>query len=60
MFRFIDSYAMKDIKFIWKSEKPVTISSSLEMPDFLLTGYKNSVCQQKTTTGKLKSDPSWA
>ena len=52
IFNFTDGYAMKDIKFVWKSEKPVTISASLEMPDFILTAYNSTVCQRKTATGK--------
>ena len=44
---------MKDIKFVWQDEKPVTISPKLEMPDFILTAHNNTVCQRKTATGNF-------
>lgn len=48
----IDGYAMKDIIFVWMDEKPVVISSKLEMPDFVLTSYNSSTCLRKFSTGK--------
>lgn len=32
---------------------PVSISSKLEMPDFILTTHNSTVCQKKTSTGML-------
>lgn len=44
---------MKEIVFDWLPGKsPVTISSKLEMPDYILTEHNPTVCQRKTSTGK--------
>ena len=51
---FEDGYTTKDIRFDWlKSDsEPVTISSKLEMPNFMLTWHDNVVCERQTSTGK--------
>ena len=53
VFFFIDGYAMKDIIFIWKDGKPVSINDNLEMPDFMLTSHNSSTCLRKFSTGKI-------
>ena len=49
---FIDGFTLKDIKFDWFKNNPVTISNKLEMPDFVLTSHNASMCNRITATGE--------
>ena len=47
-----DGFTLKDIKFDWFKNNPVTISNKLEMPDFVLTSHNASMCNRITATGE--------
>jgi len=42
----------KNILYVWKSADPVQMTQSLSLPDYTLSGFGQSYCDVKTSTGE--------